>query len=97
MPRFRPVTASESLFAVLAEAKRDSIGWEDAWFLGMEALRPPRSSPKAMRNALAEERALLQETKPWWQAAYEGREVLADEFEQVQARSERRLDQLASA
>lgn len=91
------MTASESLFAVLAEAKRDGLEWEQAWYLGMEALRPPVSSPKAMRNALAEERALLQETKPWWQAAYEGREVLADEFEQVSARTERRLDQIASA
>lgn len=67
--------------------------WEDAWYKGMEGLKPPVNTPKAMRLSMAEDRALLQETKPWWQAAYEGREVTIEEYEQALTRTERRWDQ----
>ena len=39
----------------------------------------------------------MHEVKPWWQAAFEGRDVSVDEFESVAAQSEKRLDSLMAA
>ncbi len=59
--------------------------------------RPRTGYGPLIREELSEDRALLRECKPWLQAAYEGREVTVDEFEQSSAAAEKRLDALMAA
>lgn len=77
---------------VLAQAKREGVGWDLAWLWAMRAFCPPRTCSRQLREALEEERELLHEVRPFWQAAYEGREVTGQEFEEALAHTERRLD-----
>ncbi len=83
--------AWERVGAVLAEAKRDGVPWEAAWFKAMETLKPTRKCSTAIRESLSRERELLRETKPWWRAGYEDGEVSAEEAAAAQSAAEKRL------
>jgi hypothetical protein len=89
----------EQVSAVLAEAKREGLPWDEAWFKAMRSLSPERTATvsQQLRDALAEERDLMREVKPWWRAAYEGREVTVDEFERASEKTEKRIDSLLAA
>lgn len=82
----------QQVFAILAEAKREGLAFEAAWYRAMEALKPEISCPMHIRRVLDEERDLLREGKPFWKAAYENRDLSAKEFESASAETEKRLD-----
>ncbi len=84
--------AWQQVFAILAEAKRDGLAFEAAWYRAMESLKPERSCPPHIRKVLDEERDLLREGKPFWRAAYENRDLAAEELERASAEVEKRLD-----
>lgn len=88
---------SQKAARVLVEAKRSGMPWNQAWLNAMRAFCPPRTADPAVHAYFEAERALMHEVKPWWQAAFEDRDVSAAEFETVSAQSEKRLDQLMSA
>ena len=79
---------------VLIEAKKAGMPWEQAWLNAMRSFSPPRTARKELLENMKAERALLHEVKPFFQAAYENRDVLVGEFERAQARAEKRLDSL---
>lgn len=86
----------EQVGLVLAESKREGLPWEEAWFKALRTLSPEKTTGygPTVHDALALERDLMREVRPWFQAAYEDREVTADEFDVAVARTEKRLDQL---
>jgi hypothetical protein len=79
---------------VLASEKLEGTAFEEAWFHAMRAISPPRTCGTALRVSIDEDRALLHEAKPHFQAAYEGRPMLAAELERASAAAERRMDEL---
>ncbi len=83
----------------LATAKEEGLPWEFAWERLMELFtwRPRTGYGPLIRDELATDRALLRECKPWWQAAYQDREVTVDEWEQASASAEKRLDALMTS
>lgn len=81
---------------VLASERLVGTPFEEAWFHAMRAISPPRTCGPKLRAECDENRALLHEAKPHFQAAYEGRSVMAVEIERVSAVVERRLDELLS-
>lgn len=87
----------EQVSSVLAEAKRRGAPWDLAWLWAMRAFCPPRTCTPQLRAALEQERELLHEVRPWWQASYEGREVTVEEFEHSADQAEKRLDSLLVA
>jgi len=84
----------QQVSVVLAESKRQGLPWDDAWFNALRSLSPERTKTVSIvaRDALAAERDLMREVKPWFRAAYEGREVTVEEFETASALTEKRLD-----
>lgn len=90
------MTPWEQVGTVLREAKAQGLTWHRAWLNAMRAYSPPRTCGEDLRRAMADERELLHEVKPFLQAAYEDREVEASEYETAQAASEKRLDALMS-
>lgn len=87
----------QQVSTVLAEAKQRGWAWDLAWLNAMRAFSPPRTCSRELAAALEQERALLHEIRPFWQAAYEGREVTAAEFEAASEQAEKRLDSLLLA
>lgn len=79
---------------VLTSEKLEGTGFEEAWFHAMRAISPPRTCGPELRAEVDENRVLLHELKPQFQAAYEGRSVLAVELERTSAATERRLDEI---
>lgn len=71
--------------------------WEQAWLNAMRSFCPPRTANPAVHAYFEAERALMHEVKPWWQAAFENRDVTVQEFEVAAAKSEKRLDGLMTA
>ena len=79
---------------ILVEAKRAAWPWEVAWINLLRSFEPHDGCPRVIEEALAEERELLKENKPFLQALYEGRAVTVAEFERSSAVTEKRLDGL---
>jgi hypothetical protein len=87
----------EQVSAVLAEAKRKGWPWDLAWLNAMRTFCPPRTASVQYQAAMQQERDLLHELRPWWQASYEGRDVTIEEFERASDLAEKRLDSLLVA
>lgn len=87
----------EKARAVLVEAKAEGMEWERAWLNAMRAFCPPRTAPAEVHEYFEVERALQHELKPWWQSAYENRDMTVEEFEKASSQVEKRLDELFSA
>jgi hypothetical protein len=85
---------SHKVRMVLIEAKKAGMPWEQAWLNAMRSFSPPRTCGPGLRATMEVERSLIREVKPWFQAAYEDRDVSIDEFERASARAEKRLDSL---
>jgi hypothetical protein len=85
---------SHKVCLVLMEAKKAGMPWEQAWLNAMRSFSPPRTCGPSLRATMEIERSLIREVKPWFQAAYEDRDVSVSEFERASARSEKRLDSL---
>ena len=92
----------EQVGAILRECKAEGLpfdGEHGAWFKALRSLFPERRTaiPKVVRLELEKERDLLRECKPFFQAAYEDRDVTAEEFEAASVKTEKRLDALLAA
>ncbi len=83
---------SQKAGRILAEAKRAGMPWNQAWLNAMRSFSPPRTADPGVLAYFESERALMHEMKPWWQSAFEDREVTVEEFESAAAQSEKRLD-----
>lgn len=81
---------------ILVEAKRAEWPWEVAWINLLRSFEPHDGCPRVIEEALAEERELLKEIKPFLQALYEDREVTAVEFERTEQKAAQRLDAIAA-
>lgn len=108
MPRFRrcPVHNSQLVNPlseagnILTAAKEKGVPFDTAWLRVMRAFSPPQDRQfriAAVTATFEADRNLLRELRPYWQAAYESREVTAAEFERTSELTERRLDELMAA
>lgn len=66
---------------------------EGAWFTSMRAISPPRTCSVAVRAEIEDSRQIIHEAKPFFRAAYEGREVTAEEVDFSSAQAAKRLDE----
>lgn len=97
MPRLQPsLEPHRQIGIILVEAKRAGWPWSVAWVNLLRSFEPHDGCPRVIEGALAEERELLKEIKPFIQARYEGREVTAAEFERTEQKAAQRLDAIAA-
>lgn len=77
-----PMPSGEYVRLILGEARERGWEFEDAWPSALNRLQPPiigGAIEIETAQAMYEDRALLEETRPHWQAAYEQREPTARE------------------
>lgn len=60
------------MFAVLAEAREDGLGFEAAWKKARRSLLPPRTGDRNLAAGISIDLRLEAEIKAFWRAAYEG-------------------------
>lgn len=75
-----PMRPAEYVRVILQGARDEGWTFEEAWTAAVNRLQPPQAGgafEDGLGEALREERSLIEENRPMWQAAYEGREVHA--------------------
>lgn len=82
------------LVLMLAAGKRHGIPWAEAWARTMRARQPPRERSDDAEELLDEDRLLLRELRPVIRAAYENRELTAEERAEVEWHARRRAPEL---
>lgn len=92
-----PTTASNYVSRVLALMKERDVPFEEAWSSAINRIQAPQGEggmiedPRVAAMVL-EERALLEEDRPRWQAAYEHRPMTTRERAVCTVAAWRRLD-----
>jgi hypothetical protein len=91
-----PTTAHDYMHRVLAVTKERAIPFEQAWSSAINRIQAPQGEdgfPDPEVSAIvAEERALLEEARPHWQANYEGRALTTRERAVCTVRAWHRLE-----
>lgn len=86
---------AENVRSTLEGARSLGLDFEQAWTLAINRVQPSQlggfTDPQ-LAAELAEDRVLLNESRPFYQSAYERRLTTGDEVEAVQAAADRRLD-----
>lgn len=89
------MTHAVQVRALLSEARARGEEFDRAWNAAMRAISPPRTSPAAVHAQAREERRLMREVKPWWEAAYNDRlDPDPAALARAAQRTRRRLDRL---
>jgi hypothetical protein len=86
---------AENVRSSLEGARRLGLDFEQAWSLAINRLQPSQLGgyvDPVLAETLAEDRVLLNEQRPIYRAAYEHREVTAEERDAVTAAADVRLD-----
>lgn len=79
----------------MLEAERDEgSSFDKAWRRALRFVEPPEGCPAAVVADILEDRELLREQKPQWQAAYERRDVERAALASGYASAGRRLKDL---
>lgn len=89
-----PIGAPDYMRRVLELGRERGLDFDRAWAEGFTRIQAPQTSgliDPADAALVREERALLEECRPLWQAAYERREPLALERARVNVRAWTRL------
>lgn len=68
------ITAPEYVRRVLELARPRGMTFDEAWAVAVNRLQVPAIDGLDVAATVREERTLLEEVKPRWRAAYEGRE-----------------------
>jgi hypothetical protein len=85
---------SETVGLVLSEAKRHGVPWVEAWNVAVNNAAPHSHVPSidsARAEAIAEDRALLDECEPAFRAAYESSARPLERDARIAALAEQRL------
>lgn len=92
-----PIRAPEYMRRALELLGRDGVGFEEAWSSAINRIQAPQGEggfieDPAVGALVLEERALLEEDRPQWRAAYERRAPTTRERALCTVRAWRRLD-----
>lgn len=92
-----PTTASDYICRALSLLREREVPFESAWSSAINRIQAPQLVGGAVEDPaaavlVAEERALLEEDRPRWQAAYERRPMTTLERGTCVARAWRRLE-----
>ena len=88
---------SENVGAILTAAKEHEVPFELAWSRAINRVQASQAGGVVnvtLERTLREDRAMLEESRPFYQAAYEGRDITSRERAQAVASAWRRLPDL---
>lgn len=94
-----PAFATEYVRIILTGAKERGLDFEAAWSMAVNRLQAPADNglpDPGLEQVLVEERGLLEDARPLWQAAFEGRRATATEKARSVTATWRRNDSTSS-